>query len=90
LLDAITWLKPIIATRLPIVADLFSRFGNIGYLCDDPGALQTALEEIVTRPDPERYREQVAAMRRARDARMPSVLAERYRTILSERFGFVT
>lgn len=87
LLDAITWLKPIIATRLPIVADLFARFGDIGYLCDDPDGMRVILEEIVTRSDPERYREQAAAMRRARAARMPSVLADRYRSILSEGFG---
>jgi len=87
LLDAITWLKPIIATRLPIVADLFARFGDIGYLCDDPEEMRAALAEIVTRPDPGRYREQVAAMRRARAARMPSVLADRYRSILNEGFG---
>lgn len=88
LLDAITWLKPIIATRLPIVADLFARFGDIGYLCDDPAGMRAALEEIVTRPDAGRYRQQAAALRRAREARMPAVLAERYRNILSEGFGF--
>ena len=90
LLDAITWLKPIIATRLPIVADLFSRYGDVGYLCDDPEEMRTALAEIVTRPDPARYREQAAAMRRARAARMPSALADRYRSILSEGFGLPT
>ena len=36
LLDAITWLKPIIANRIPFVANLFERYGDIGYLCDDP------------------------------------------------------
>ena len=87
LLDAITWLKPIIATRLPIVADLFARFGDIGYLCDDPEEMRAALAEIVTRSDPGRYREQVTAMRRAREARMPSALADRYRSILNEGFG---
>jgi len=83
LLDAITWLKPIIATRLPIVSDLFARFGDIGYLCDDPDGMRVALAQIVTRPDPARYREQAAALRRARAARMPSVLADQYRSILN-------
>jgi glycosyltransferase involved in cell wall biosynthesis len=87
LLDAITWLKPIIATRLPIVSDLFARFGDIGYLCNDPEEMRAALAEVVTRLDPARYREQTVAMRRARAARMPSVLADRYRGILSDGFG---
>jgi len=84
LLDAITWLKPIIATRLPIVSDLFARFGDIGYLCDDPDGMRAALDEIVTRLDPARYREQAVGLRQARAARMPAVLADRYRGILGE------
>src|SRR5207244_2672405 len=35
LLDAIAWEKPVIASRIPIMEDLFSRFGNIGCLCTD-------------------------------------------------------
>lgn len=88
LLDAITWLKPIIATRLPIVSDLFARFGDIGYLCDDPDGMHAVLDKIVTRPDPARYREQAVALRRARAARMPSALAERYRDIRRELIPF--
>ena len=47
LIDAITWLKPVIATNLPIVADQFERFGDIGYLCEDVAGMQAVLEAVL-------------------------------------------
>lgn len=86
LLDAITWLKPVIATRLPIVADEFEKFGDIGHLCDDVPAMQAALEEIIQTMDAGRYARQRAALAQAREARMPEALARQYRRIVEERF----
>jgi hypothetical protein len=82
LLDAITWLKPVIATRLPITEALFREFGDIGTLCDDADALRAAVESVVAAPDPARYQRQVAAMRAVRDSRAPAALAAAYRTML--------
>lgn len=86
LLDAITWLKPVIATRLPIVADEFEKFGDIGHLCDDVPAMQAALEGIVQGMDAARYARQREALKAARAARLPEALARRYRAIVEAQF----
>jgi hypothetical protein len=84
--DAITWLKPVIACRVPIVEDAFVRFGELGHLCDDVAAMRAVIEHLVVQPDPARYAMQVAAMRRARDARLPDALARDCRGILTRGF----
>lgn len=86
LIDAITWLKPVIASDLPIVADQFKRFGDIGYLCEDLAGMQAALEAVLIDMDRERYARQREALRQARAARMPDALARDYARILADRF----
>lgn len=86
LIDAITWLIPVLATRVPITEDTFSRFGEIGYLCNDTIAMGVVIESLLNHPDPERYATQVAAMRRARETRMPDALAREYRDIVTRQF----
>jgi hypothetical protein len=86
LIDAITWLIPVLASRVPITEDAFARFGDIGYLCEDADAMNAVIETLLERPDPERYSRQVSALRRARDARMPDALANDYRNILLHGF----
>ncbi|HSU05739.1 MAG TPA: hypothetical protein VLI93_09215 [Acetobacteraceae bacterium] len=87
LLDAITWVKPIIATGLPIVADLFTRYGDIGYLCDDHAGMRAALDQVLSGMDADRYLRQVKVLKQARDARLPAALARQYRDILRDGFG---
>jgi len=87
LIDAITWLKPVIATRLPIVEALFQRHGDIGYLCDDAAAMREVLTQLVSMPDTARYLRQIEAMRRLRDSREPGVLADEYRRQMQQRFA---
>ena len=84
-IDAITWLKPMIATDVPITADVFAEWGDVGTLCPDIPAMQATLERMITAPDPVRYAAQRAALARARAARMPAALAHRYRAILERR-----
>jgi glycosyltransferase involved in cell wall biosynthesis len=86
LIDALTWLKPVIATRVPLTERFFAEYGDIGELCDDEAAMQAAAERIVTMPDPARYAAQVEALRRARDARGIPALAGRYRALASAGF----
>ena len=86
LIDAITWQKPVIASRLPAVAALFDRFGDIGYLCNDAAGFTAALEDILATMDPARYRRQVEAVRQARDSRLPARLAATYRAIVQQHF----
>jgi hypothetical protein len=87
LIDAITWLKPVIATPVPIVQDVFSQFGDIGYLCEDADEMRKVVAGLIGAPNPQRYASQVAAMRRARDSRMPEALAAQYRKIVHDGFG---
>lgn len=86
LIDAMTWLIPVIACRVPIIEDAFNQVGEIGYLCDDGQAMHGVIEDLLNNPDPVRYARQVAAMRRARDARMPDALARKYRDIVLREF----
>jgi glycosyltransferase involved in cell wall biosynthesis len=86
LLDAMTWTKPVIATSLPIVAGLFGRHGDIGYLCNDTDAMRGTLEQVVSGMDQERYQRQVDALRRARETRMPAALARLYEAIIRDGF----
>ena len=86
LLDAITWLKPIIATSVPIVSDIFTHYGDIGYLCSGTADMQRALETVLTEMDALRYANQVKAMQRVREARLPAALAQELRTILTSHF----
>jgi len=87
LMDAVTWLKPVIASRLPIVADLFKRFGDLGYLCDDDAGFRAALEDIIATMGSTRYDRQVDAMRQVRNSRLPARLATAYRAIVQQQFG---
>jgi glycosyltransferase involved in cell wall biosynthesis len=89
LIDALTWLKPVLAMPVGFVQALFASAGDIGDLCADEAALRAALERLVTVPDPDRYAAQVANLRAARAARLPDALAPSYRAMLTRAFGFL-
>ena len=86
LLDAITWLRPIISTPMPIIKDLFDRFGDIGELCDDLPGMRAAISRLAVAPDPARYQRQVANLRRIRSSRTPQALAADYRSLIGAAF----
>ena len=86
LIDAITWLKPVIATDVPLVRQLVEAHGEIGFLAADRAGLEAAVEAALTRMDAQRYAAQVATLRRVRGARMPAALARTYRGIVESRF----
>ncbi|MCS6855193.1 MAG: hypothetical protein NZ523_10645 [Elioraea sp.] len=89
LIDAITWLKPIVATDLPIVRTAFRDGGDIGAMVPDREAMERELASLIEAPDPARYARQVAALRQLREARRPPALAARYRAILEAGFADV-
>jgi hypothetical protein len=86
LIDAITWLKPVIGTDIPIIADAFRQGGDIGFLCSDLAGMQDALHGIVQAPDTARHARQIAALRGLRERRLPEALVETYAAILQARF----
>ncbi len=83
LIDAVTWLKPLIVGRVPLVESWFTTFGDIGHLCDDAAAMTAAVDRIITEMDATRYTAQVAAIRRARDSRTPEALGRVYADIIA-------
>ncbi len=86
LIDAMTWLKPVIATKLPLVEHVFARFGDLGHMCDGDAGMRQALEEILAAMDASRYARQVEALKRARESRTPEALAREYRAILAKNY----
>jgi len=83
LLDALTWLKPLVTTRVPLTEQFFRDYGDIGTLCEDEAGLEAAVEAVLAAPDPARYAVQVAALQAARESRRVEVLAARYRAIVT-------
>jgi hypothetical protein len=83
LIDAITFTKPVIATRVPIVAGLFRAHGDIGFMADEPARMTDVLLDVLAHPDPARYAAQVTALKAARAAREPAALAARFRAIVA-------
>ncbi len=81
LLDAVTWLKPVIAGRVPIVEPWFVH-GDVGHLCIDEADMLTAIDAILTRPEPTRYATQTTTLRIARDARSPAATGQRYAALM--------
>ncbi len=86
LIDAITWLKPVIATDVPLARQFFDADGPIGFLCDGAEGLAAAIDAVVARPDAMEYAAHVAALRRLRAAREPDALARTYRGIVEQGY----
>ncbi len=87
LIDALTWLKPVITTRVPLTEQFFAEYGEIGVLCEDEAGLEAAVEAAVTQPDPARHASHVEALRAARETRRVEALALRYAAVV--RLGFL-
>ena len=88
LIDAITLLKPVIATHTGFVDALFAEAGDVGHLCNDDAALGQVLEAVLAMPDPSRYARQVAALQTARTQREPARLAVTYYEAIRLYFPF--
>lgn len=87
LIDAVTWAKPFIATRLPIAEQWFERYGDVGYLCPDTASIAAVIDEIVLAQDADRYAAQAARLEHARADRLPDALARDYRAITRRLFA---
>ncbi len=85
-IDAITFRKPMIGFRLPILADLFARFGDLGTLVDDVDEMAAAIAREVETPDPACQAARQAALTTARASRAPAALAAGYAALVAEKF----
>jgi hypothetical protein len=74
-LDAIRYLRPLIALDTPLIRRLVAAAGDIGHVCEDETELEATIRRIARDPDMERHRMQVENLRHLRDRRSPEALA---------------
>jgi glycosyltransferase involved in cell wall biosynthesis len=87
LMDAIAYGKPMLSVGIPLVKDLFQRFGDIGYLCSDTSSFCDTITKIVTEADEGRYRRQVKALRDVRESRTSEALFPAYQWFTQRLIG---
>ncbi len=82
ILDAFSFLKPIIALKSPLSEYYFKKMGDIGYLCDNYSAMKdTVLDILETRPI-DRYRQQQENILTQRVQFSPAGLSLKFRSLL--------
>jgi glycosyltransferase involved in cell wall biosynthesis len=89
LMDAIAFGKPVLSVGIPLVKDLFDRFGDIGFLCTDTRSFCDTITAIVTEADEARYRRQVQALRAVRESRTSAALVPAYKNFTRPLVGAV-
>jgi glycosyltransferase involved in cell wall biosynthesis len=66
-LDAIKYLKPIIALKSDDLAHYFEKFGELGFLCESVEEMKQVLLDIIQTPPLKEYSEQQARLLKARE-----------------------
>jgi glycosyltransferase involved in cell wall biosynthesis len=87
LMDAIAYGKPMLSSGIPLVKDIFERFGDIGFLCTDTRNFCDTITEIVSKADERHYRAQVRALRAVRESRTSAALMPTYQTFTRRLIG---
>ena len=85
LLDAFSYLKPIIALKNSCMSYYFQRLGNIGYLCEDYAELKQVVLRLLENPPYEEYRSQLNQLRNGRETMTIAALATMLRNKMEER-----
>lgn len=83
LLDCIGREKPVITSNIALFQKLNERYGDIGHICPD-GRYDRLIANLIQNPDPERYRRQVENLRKVKQARSPSQLSQKIKTLRTE------
>jgi len=82
ILDAFSFLKPIIALKSPMTEYYFKKMGDIGYLCENHEAMRdTVLDILETRPT-DRYRQQQETILAQRVQFSPAGVSRKLRSLL--------
>jgi hypothetical protein len=82
ILDAFSFLKPIIALKSPLSEYYFKKMGDMGYLCENYNAMRdTVLDILETRPT-DRYRQQQENILTHRAQFSPAGVSRRFRNLL--------
>ena len=83
-LDAVSYLKPVIAIRNACFNHYFNQMGNIGFLCDNYQEIKQTILTVVRGTNAELYSSQIDALCHGRSIFQPSVIAESLRKILAD------
>lgn len=76
--DAISQLKPIIALKTPFIEYYFNLIGDIGYLCNDYGEMESVVRDIIKNPPEERYKKQQLNILQGREKISIKKIAEKF------------
>jgi glycosyltransferase involved in cell wall biosynthesis len=87
LVDAIAYGKPMLSSGIPLVKELFERFGDIGFLCTDTPNFCDTIAQIVSNADERHYRAQVQALRVLRESRTSVALVPTYQSFTRRLIG---
>jgi len=88
LLDAVAANKPIIATRMPIIEELFKKAGDIGYICKDEDDVERVIINIGLNFEKNHYEKQVTRVTNVSKTRLPEMLSERYKKIINTNCSY--
>jgi hypothetical protein len=82
ILDAFSFLKPIIALKSPLSEYYFKKMGDIGYLCENRNAMKDAVLDILETMPTDRYRQQQENILTQRVQFSPAGLSLKFRSLL--------
>ena len=82
ILDAFSFLKPIIALKGPLSEYYFKKMGDIGYLCENRNAMPDTVLDILETMPTGRYRQQQANILKQRGQFSPAGVSLKFRNLL--------
>ena len=82
ILDAFSFLKPIIALKSPLSEYYFKKMGDIGYLCENRNAMKDTVLDILETMPTDRYRQQQENILTQRVQFSPAGLSLKFRNLL--------
>lgn len=85
ILDAFSYLKPIIALKTPLSEYYFNKMGDIGYLCESYGDVKNAVLEVLETKPIGRYRVQQDNILAKRGQFSPAGVAPEFRVVLRQK-----
>lgn len=81
LMDAFSYLRPIIALKQPLFEYYFKTMGDIGYLCESYGEIKERILSILANKPNERYRVQQCNILNGRERFSPMVVSSQLATL---------
>jgi hypothetical protein len=87
ILDAFSFLKPIIALKSPLSEYYFKKMGDIGYLCENRNAMKDTVLDILETMPTDRYRQQQENILTQRVQFSPAGVSVKFRSLLRTNAG---